>query len=671
MTSTTNDIYEILVKKSKITDNYATLTHQQVDTLMIPCDDLYSFYNDSLFFLHLYNSLYLETVSRNQYDNFEMQKFKRGIEGLLLKFDNSSSCGTKMGSLNVNNSSGGYEFTFYSNCFITNYKNTNKYIFDPTLNSIVEYSVSVTNAATDKAGTGGRIKFVLNVSTGSVSYVVENPGSGYTAPPTVVSPIPGYSVTLNLGTGATADKIASSTEPSTTLINPKNNNLLAPQINNIHTTNIVQIINTELIDIINANSASSGNIYQYSSADNSKLNFELSKEYPTYNNPQARNQKFRRVIYEILNTPVENFISYLFYNRVYYNVIVCNSSIQTLIRDNYLNKLINMNDVNNFATNAQLTAITLHINDMKTNLINLKQSIDYITSDFIRDKSKYGDKIILLNNTKQEYYKVETSLNRVIKEYNSYYENYQRIKIYASAIIVFLILLIIASVVITVLPFFSYNSKNTYYILILIILIVMLGIYYANFRHVGLYETFICSEKSPYTPQHPDTTTKNNHITNNYTFFNTISDYLNIYNNAYADLNDELSASVFIGNNKIYSRDANEYLYKLYIDKKRRTDHNRLKKVSLTNHIEAMKKQIVYLFNVILVISFLAIVLLISLIIYTSAPFYLNYVIAFATIAIFIVIIFFIFSLKQPTRMKANKNYWANKNPADETINNL
>lgn len=199
----------------------------------------------------------------------------------------------------------------------------------------------------------------------------------------------------------------------------------------------------------------------------------------------------------------------------------------------------------------------------------------------------------------------------------------------------------------------------------------MLGIYYANFRHIALYEAFTCNSEVPYNPQHPDARTKNNHITNNYSFFNTIIEYLNSYNNSYIDLNDELSASVFIGNNKTYSQDANSYLYKLYVDKKRRTELNRLKKVSLTNHIEAIKKQIIYLFNIILTISLVAIVLLISLIVYISAPFYLNYVIAFATIAIFIVIITFIFALKQPTRMKVNKNYWANKNPLEETINNL
>lgn len=667
MTSTTNDIYEILVKKSKITDNYATLTHPQVNSLMIPCDDLYPFYNDSLFYLHLYNSLYLEAVSQNQRENFDVQKFKNGIKGLILKFDASSSstCGSKMGNLIVNSSSGGYEFTFNNNCYLSNYNNSSKYILDLSFGSTVqEYEVAVTNAASDTTGSGGKIKFTINLANGAVSSIVANAGSGYTTAPTVVSPITNYAVTLGVSSGSI---VISARTDSVTSRNGRNN-LLAPQLSNIYTTGLT--IDTNLIDT-NASTVVS-NVYSYNMSNYPTLNSGLATRHPAYNNPEARKQKFRRVIYDILNTPVENFISYLFYNKVYYNVIVCNASIQTMIRDNYLNKNnINMNDVPNFNNNVGLAAITLQINNMKANLDNLKLSIDYITSDFIKDKSKYGEKIILLNETKREYYKVETVLNRVIKEYNSYYENYQRIKAYASAIIVFLILLIIASIAITVLPFFTYNSKNTYYIVILIILIVMLGIYYANFRHVGLYENFTCGETAPYNPLHTDIQTRNNHKTNNYSFFNTIVDFLNTYNNSYNDLNDELSASVFIGNNKTYSEDANTYLYKLYVDKKRRTDLNRLKKTSLTNHIEAMKKQIVYLFNIILLISFLAIILIISMIVYTSAPFYLNYVIAFAFIAIFIIIVFFIFSTKQPTRMKVNKNYWANKNPADETINNL
>lgn len=656
MTSTTNDIYDILTKKSNITDNYSTLTHDQVNNnMMIPCGDLYNYYNDSLFYLHLYNSLYLEVFNRNQLDNYDVEKFKNGVEKLTIKIDTSSSCGSKMGTLTIDTATQGYIYTINTTCFKSHYNNSTKYEF-PASSPTIDYDVNVTGV-----GSNGVIRFTLNVATGTVSASVQGGGSGYTTVPTVTSPITGYTPGTITVVNGTITSIGAGSGGRIS-----RNNLLAPQLVNLHVSGM-PAINTDMVQ----GNAVNG-IYAYTkTVNNAELSVGLDTRYTTFS-LDARKQKFRRVLYQILNTPAENFISYLFYNRVYYNVVVCNSSIQALIRDSYLNNnTLNMSDTANFGSNAGLATIGTYISNMKLNLDNLQTSIDFITNDFIKDKSKYGDKIILLNNTREEYYKIETALNRIIKDYNTYLANYQRIKIYASAVIVFLVLLIIALIAITLLPFFNYNSKNTFYIVILIILIVMLAIYYSNFSHVGVYEKFNCSSVNTYNPLHTDIQTRNNHLTNNYNFFNTIIDYLNNYNNSYSDLNDKLSASVFVGNNKTYSEDANTYLYRLYIDKKRRTEINRMKKISLTNHIEAMKKQIVYLFNIILLICFLTIVLVITLILYTSAPFYLNYIIAFAVIAIILIMVFFIFSMTQPTRMKSNKNYWANKNPTDETINNI
>jgi len=659
MTSTTNDIYEILVKKSKITDNYATLTHDQLNnTLMIPCNDLYNFYNDSLFYLHLYNSLYLEVMYQNQQDNFDIEIFKKGVDGLTIIIDNTTNS-SKMGNLSKG-SGGSYIFTFYILSFTSNYNNVDKYP-QSQLSAVAtnDFLVNVDDNRTTPSGTNGRVKITLNAITGGVTTSVVSGGSNYSSTPgdtTIKSPIVGGTFNLTVTNG-----VVTAISPPTASVSSRS--ILVPQIENIYTTGI-PAINTEMIDV------NAGNNYNYSDADKQKLIIGLSTKYPSYT-LDARKQKFRRVMNEILNTPPENFLSYLFYNRVYYNVIVNNASIQSIIRDKYLNNNgINMNDTASFNSNSSLSTITTYIYNMGLNLLRLKLSSDYTTNDFIVDKSKYADKILLLNNTRDEYYQVETALNRVIRDYNQYLANYQQIKIYASIIIIFIVLLLISLVAITILPF-SYNSKNTYYIVILIVLIILLAIYYSNFSHVGLYETFDCNFNNQYNPTHKDIQTRNNHKTNNYNFFNTISDYLNNYNNAYSDLNDSLSASVFIGNNKTYADDANTYLYRLYVDKKRRTELNRMKKISLNNHIEAMKKQIVYLFNIIILISFLAIILVVSLIIYTSAPFYINYIITFAIIAIIAAVVFFIYSIVQPTRMKANKNYWADQNPNNETINNL
>jgi len=62
---------------------------------------------------------------------------------------------------------------------------------------------------------------------------------------------------------------------------------------------------------------------------------------------------------------------------------------------------------------------------------------------------------------------------------------------------------------------------------------------------------------------------------------------------------------------------------------------------------------------------------LIALILYVNMPQSLNLIIIFVSIAIFLIIIYYIYTVVQPTRMIANKNYWANKNPSQETYNKL
>lgn len=49
----------------------------------------------------------------------------------------------------------------------------------------------------------------------------------------------------------------------------------------------------------------------------------------------------------------------------------------------------------------------------------------------------------------------------------------------------------------------------------------------------------------------------------------------------------------------------------------------------------------------------------------------MSLIITFASIAIIILIIYYIYAVIQPTRLIANKNYWANKNPSEETYTKL
>ena len=113
------------------------------------------------------------------------------------------------------------------------------------------------------------------------------------------------------------------------------------------------------------------------------------------------------------------------------------------------------------------------------------------------------------------------------------------------------------------------------------------------------------------------------------------------------------------------------YLKNLYIEKKRKSDLYRLKRINLVNLIETLKKEVIYLFNIILIIFLIIIILLIALILYVNIPDSIIFIITFVIIASFLVIYYFIIMIIQPTRLIANKNYWSNNNPSNKTINKL
>jgi hypothetical protein len=87
--------------------------------------------------------------------------------------------------------------------------------------------------------------------------------------------------------------------------------------------------------------------------------------------------------------------------------------------------------------------------------------------------------------------------------------------------------------------------------------------------------------------------------------------------------------------------------------------------------IEIIKKQKTYLFNFVFVIACLCLILLLGLVLYSSVPQLFTFIIILCVVLISILMIYFSFAIIQPTRMIANKNYWAITNPSKNTIGKL
>ena len=272
-------------------------------------------------------------------------------------------------------------------------------------------------------------------------------------------------------------------------------------------------------------------------------------------------------------------------------------------------------------------------------------------------------------------------MNISTKLYNQQFKNYKSIKTYATYIIIALILILILIISISIFPIFSLETKNALYIILLIILIVITFLYYTNFKYVNLYEKFIGYDYN--TPNIKILNTANPLIlistesdkrlfkNNNKKIFNYLLPFINNYMNAYNDILNNMRLNVYTIGNKTFSQDANIYLYNMYLEKKRQIEVNNIKLTNLFNMIEIIKKQITYLFNIIFLISCFSIILLIALVIYSTAPQLYIFIIILCVILISMLMIYFSFAIIQPTRMIENKNYWASLNPSKFTYSKL
>ena len=588
----------------------------------IPCNNINFFYTDSLLYLHLYASLYYELYYFIRNNNNDIVKFKECVDNLKIQIQDAAltengrtAC---IGYLDTANNSFTFKFSLAN--LKTNYKIKNGYY---------TYTQSEDNTETLIRTYENIVPVLDNIST-------------FTFPNTFTS-----SNVFGLAAGTT----------NTPLFNKS------------------------------FNVATSGN--QLSAYDTS-----------------SRYNMIQKIIKGILTQNHENIMSYLLYYIVYYHIIVYNICIQNEININYLH---NVSTTNAIVSNSQLIALKTKfsngslnshlefntpasysdnvtpINTLLSKLISDLNTIQsrYLASGssaYIDNKSKYADKIEVLNEIKTEFDRIQNELNYTIKEYNKYIKNFQNVKSYASFIIVLLIAIIILTIVITIVNSISPNFKNYYYIIAFIVLSFMTFIYYDKFKYINFYENFTAIQNSTNVITSQTIASVDNisscinntfnlsdniHGRNSHkAFVNSLVLNLNTYNENITKLMNTLRTNIYTTNYSVFTKDGNTYLYNLYIEKKNQNEANRIRKVSLANMLDTMKRHIVYLFNIILSVSLLTIVLLLGLILFSNFPFYLNYIIVLCVILIIIIIILFINSIVQPTRMLVNKYYWANKNPS-------
>ena len=627
--SITKELYDSYVNKSFFTEkNFSgKYDHNTISNNMIPTDKFREFHYQTSFFLNFYAGLYIELKKHESSTiSYDITKFAKHIENLGIIIDNSTlhSSIFKLTSFD-GSATTPYNYKFYVKTFEGNgTSQSNLYNHGGSLSSTIPYDSTSYETILDKS----------------------KPNFG------------------------------------------SNPNTLYPN----STTNIDFLIRTNINDDGSYSSLATADIL-------TKDNFKTEMKDNT--------SKFKDIIEEIFSQTPQNILGYLLNKKIYYNIILYNISIQNSIRLNYLNelgsnayssdfassnvKIINATD--DISTSSNITYIKNTIIKNTENITELNRIHFNNTNnnnEYLLEKTQYINKINVLNTLRDEYIKTQDKLNISTKLYNQQFKNYKSIKSYATYIIIALILIIISIISISVFPIFSIETKNALFIILLIILIVITFLYYTNFKYVNLYENFnnpvdtaptsqgaisiiandvaVATKRSSLPPDKVQATTQRN---NNIKVYNLLLPKINEYSNAYNDLLNNMRLNIYTIGSKTFSQDANIYIYNLYLEKKRQIEVNKVKLTNLFNMIEVIKKQINYLFNVIFLIACISIILLLALVIYSTAPQLLSFIIILCVVLILILMIYFAIAIIQPTRMIANKNYWANLNPSKTTYSKL
>jgi len=735
MTEEYNNLYENYENKSVIDDNSfsGAISPEKTNELFIPCNDINNFYSDTFLYAHLYNSLHLQLNKINIINNNDITNFNEIINNLKitidyttigandkyeqytsnLKFKADKDVDTKTSAFNtaISSLTSGLTPVITQSNFDglvttgTTHKTTPDYNDASLLNAIMTAMSSITSSISD-ANKGLIVTAVIkkiekneSVSDQSnkttlhniITTALSNKLINYTElvkTANEVTTIPTFKINMNVFKAKyNLTSYTNSSDPYSNIITEAN------KLNdkNIILTNLEPIVDTaldyNLIVSQDSNHNVTYNTISYPilyTTPTTPANMEYTKFSP-FNisvngenyDEQTRKDKFLRILKEILNKSPEEMMGYLLKEKLRYNKLLYNISLQIIIRNNYINSSTlsdaNFESKDYFISTGGGNSIYTNINtafeNMKTNINNLKDNIfKKYDNNFLINKYTYSSKIKLLDDINTEYEKIQNSLNVSIKEYNKYITNFTAIKQYANYVIIFLIIIIIITILITILSNITVRFKNSYYITTFIILLIITYLFYNRFHHVNLYEKFTnlsCSNTINYKEFNA------NNIKNHSLLCNRLVTSINNYTNSVKELDNKIIANIYIADNKTHSANADNYLYKLYINKLKQNEVNRLKKVSLTNLIEGMKKQILYLFNIILLISCFIIIILFGLLLHSSFPFLLSYIIIICIILIIIMIIYFIFAIAQPTRLIANKNYWANNGPSENLLNKL
>ena len=307
----------------------------------------------------------------------------------------------------------------------------------------------------------------------------------------------------------------------------------------------------------------------------------------------------------------------------------------------------------------QITQNTSVSSVLAANITILSNNLDKIRITF-NDSKSYDDaidKIIttssLNQNSTDNYYNEQLALNKTINDYNNELENYNNLSYYYKIVIAFGIVLLLLIIIIFNYSGIDNNSKISIYAII-IILIIIAYIFYNQYSGVKEGFTAVLS-KSNTTNQAslPE-------VINVYIYRGTTVKYINALLNVLTNnsLNGTMTSSL-------------NYIKRISSIKNDKAEYYKVRKMNLINSMEVLKKSSKYYYYIIILIAVSIMIFNIGIILYLLSPNNIIPIVVLCMIPFIILIYYVSYQIHRSTRLAENKNYWANFNPSDETLNKI
>jgi hypothetical protein len=369
---------------------------------------------------------------------------------------------------------------------------------------------------------------------------------------------------------------------------------------------------------------------------------------------------YHKALYDITNFKnTVGLLQNLKYN-VYFNNLLFHTNI---IHYNLFNYSFNGSK----SISGGVTSTTIDNTVFNNDITKIKNILDIYSTTLV-DSSDISNTIDNLTNIsdvisidKETYYTTQGDLNKAINTYNMYLSTYNTVLLNFKIFMGIIILLIVSIIAIYMTSdnYIDLNSKISIYTITIIFVIIATYLYYTYEvveRFADLYSTYtgVASYQGAFSFD-----TQNVLLP--------LIRYIQTANNFITKVLSNASTNNVNGVTNEIQAHVNNYI----ADRRSKKDTYNKKFNSLKSSTELLIKNINFYKSIMMLISFIMVLLLLTIILYLLFPQFAMVILVAVLIPLIISVGITVYYLSRSTRSRENKKYWANMNPTETVLKKL